>query len=350
MSITTNPSQDQTPSQTDANPAADDHTTASRGLLQPRSVFNEVEGQPEPLASSPLSEKIIITSAVTIPLLACVYGGYQLWQYGWMTSLDLGLLVVGWYITGLGITVGFHRLLAHRSFETTRPVRYFWMSLGSLAVQGSPLMWCAVHRRHHQCSDKPGDPHSPHLHDGGVWQVLRGFVHSHTGWLYSPYWSDPSLKKFIPDLMSDKPAVVIDRFYYLWVIASLTIPALIGGLVVDGLATWSWQGAGTAFLWGGLVRICVTHHITWSINSVCHVFGKQDYQAGDASRNNVIFGFLAHGEGWHNNHHAFPNSARHGLKWWQFDLSWVLIRLMERLRVAWDVKVPAENMLAGRRL
>ena len=339
MSITTEPSQSSQDS------VAADNNLQPRRLLQPRSVFSGSESEPDPLASSPLSEKIILTFAVLIPLAGCVAGGYRLWQHGWMTMLDLALLAVGWYATGLGITVGFHRLLAHRSFETARPVRYFWMGLGSLAIQGSPLMWCAVHRRHHQCSDKPGDPHSPHLHDGGVWQVIRGFFHSHTGWLYSPYWSDPSLKRFIPDLMADKPAVAIDRFYYLWVAISLAIPTVIGGLV-----TWSWQGAGTAFLWGGLVRVFVTHHITWSINSVCHVFGKQDYQAGDASRNNVVFGFLAHGEGWHNNHHAFPNSARHGLKWWQFDLSWVLIRLMERLRLAWDVKVPAENMLVGRRL
>ena len=344
MSVTTAPPSDSTEPQTSHDSTAPGEEK-SRGLLELRSVFNDIEETAAPLVASPPVEKFLITVIVVVPLIACGYGGYRLGQYGLMSWLDLGLLLGGWYATGLGITVGFHRMLAHRAFDATGPIRYFWMALGSLAIQGSPLMWCAVHRRHHQCSDKPGDPHSPHLHNGGVWQIIRGFLHSHTGWLYSPYWTDPRLKKFIPDLMVDKQALAIDRFYYVWIAVSLALPALIAGLV-----TWSWHGAATGFLWGGLVRAYVTHHITWSINSVCHVFGKQDYQAGDASRNNVIFGFLAHGEGWHNNHHAFPNSARHGLKWWQFDLSWVLIRGMERLRLARNVKVPVANMLSGRRL
>ena len=220
MSVATGP----TPPATEPQNPPDELTTAdgkSLNLLTSRSVFNDSEDSGDPLVESPWLEKVLITLIVLVPLAGCVFGGFQLWQNGMMSWLDVGLLAGGWYATGLGITVGFHRMLAHRAFDARGVVRYFWMALGSLAIQGSPLMWCAVHRRHHQCSDKPGDPHSPHLHNGGVWHVIRGFLHAHTGWLYSPYWSDPRLKKFIPDLLEDKQMLAIDRFYYLWIATSL---------------------------------------------------------------------------------------------------------------------------------
>jgi stearoyl-CoA desaturase (delta-9 desaturase) len=219
------------------------------------------------------------------------------------------------------------------------------MALGALAIEGSPLIWCAVHRKHHQLSDEPGDPHSPHLHGKGWWNALHGFVFAHTGWLFTQYWQRPKLERFVPDLVADPLLMKIDRLYYLWVLASLAIPAAIGGLL-----TWSWAGAGLGFLWGGLVRIFFTHHVTWSINSVCHIFGMREYDAGDDSRNNVIFGILAHGEGWHNNHHAFPTSARHGLRWWQFDSSWLVIRTMQMLGLAWNVRLPSQRSLDAKRL
>ena len=216
---------------------------------------------------------------------------------------------------------------------------------GTLSVQGSPLIWCAVHRKHHQHSDKIGDPHSPLLHGHGWKNAIRGFVHAHTGWLFTGHWTQPELQRFVPDLMADKLLVSIDRVYYMWVLLSLAIPTAIGGLV-----TWSWAGAGWGLLWGGLVRIFVTHHVTWSINSVCHLFGKRNYVSGDGARNNLFCGIFACGEGWHNNHHAFPTSARHGLEWWQFDSSWIIIRTMQALGLAWNVRLPNPRAMERMRI
>jgi stearoyl-CoA desaturase (delta-9 desaturase) len=219
------------------------------------------------------------------------------------------------------------------------------MTLGALSVEGSPLVWCAVHRRHHEYSDLPGDPHSPHLHGAGWWNSLRGLWFAHTGWLFTGYWSSPDLKRYVPDLLDDPALVAVDRLYYLWVLTSLAVPTAIGGL-----ATWSWQGALLGLVWGGLVRIFVTHHITWSINSICHVFGRREFDVPDDSRNNWLCGLLGLGEGWHNSHHAFPTSARHGLGWWQFDASWLTIRGMELVGLAWNVRLPSERSIAAKRL
>ena len=291
----------------------------------------EVQVLPDPT----WQHKLTVAMTVALPFLGCVAAIVLLWQYGWMGWLYLSLMIGGWWITGVGITVGFHRLLTHRSFDTYRPVRLAWMILGSLAIEGPPLIWCSVHRCHHQHSDKEGDPHSPHLHAGGWWNAFRSFVHAHTGWMFTHSWSDEDIRKYVPDLVEDRWMVAMDRYYYLAVISTLAIPTAIGGLV-----TMSGHGALLGFIWGGLVRVFATHHVTWSINSVCHVFGRQDYPASDQSRNNFLFGILGHGEGWHNNHHAFPTSARHGLKWWQFDSSWYIIRTMQLLGLAWNVQTP----------
>lgn len=163
--------------------------------------------------------------------------------------------------------------------------------------------------------------------------------------MFTSYWTSPDLERYVPDLRSESLLRRVDRMYYLWVIASLAIPTLIGGLV-----DWSLKGAALGLLWGGLVRIFVTHHITWSINSICHVFGQRAYQSADQSTNNVVCGILGLGEGWHNNHHAFPTSARHGLSWWQFDVSWLVIRSMQAVGLAWNVRVPSAKAMSARRL
>lgn len=235
--------------------------------------------------------------------------------------------------------------MTHRSFETYNIVRMFWMAMGALSVEGSPLVWCAVHRRHHAQSDQPGDPHSPHLHGTGVWNSLRGFWFAHTGWLFTGYWTDPEMERYVPDLLAERSLVLVDKLYWMWVLLSLTIPALLGGLVSGTLT-----GALLGFIWGGLVRVFVTHHVTWSINSICHLFGQREFHSDDESRNNLICGILAFGEGWHNNHHAFPTSARHGLKWWQLDSSWLIIRTMQFLGLAWNVRLPSEKAQAAKRL
>ena len=294
---------------------------------------------------SPTSHKLIMLAAVGLPFLGLVAAIAMLWPLGLVSRLDLAMVVAGWLLTGLGITVGFHRLLTHRSFDTYRWVRLVWMTLGALSVEGSPLVWCAVHRRHHELSDQPGDPHSPHLHGDGLWNSLRGLWYGHAGWLFTGYWSSPDLKRYVPDLLADPALVTVDRLYYLWVLTSLALPAAIGGLI-----TLSWQGALSGLVWGGLVRIFITHHITWSINSICHVFGTRDYVTGDESRNNLVCGLLGLGEGWHNSHHAFPTSARHGLAWWQLDASWLVIRGMELVGLAWNVRLPSQRAMAERAL
>jgi stearoyl-CoA desaturase (delta-9 desaturase) len=291
------------------------------------------------------SHKLIMATAVVLPFLGCIAAIVLLWTIGWMGWLYLGMLIGGWLLTGLGITIGFHRLLTHRSFETYGCVRAFWMAMGALSVEGSPLIWCAVHRRHHEHSDHDGDPHSPRLHGPGVWNSLRGLWHAHTGWLFTSFWTSPELERYVPDLLTEKLLVKVDRLYYIWVILSLAIPTALGGLV-----TWSWMGALLGLIWGGLVRIFMTHHITWSINSICHVFGRRTYQTSDHSTNNLLCGLLGLGEGWHNNHHAFPTSARHGLAWWQFDFSWLVIRAMQLVGLAWDVREPSEKAKAARRV
>jgi len=245
------------------------------------------------------------------------------------------MLVGGWAITGIGITIGFHRLLSHRSFDTYPLVRAMWMAAGSLAVQGSPLVWCAIHRRHHELSDHEGDPHSPPLNAKGVWNSFKGFVFAHCGWLFTGFWTHPELARYVADLLRDKPLMWVDRTYFLWVSVSLLVPAVLGGLI-----TQTWQGVLLGFIWGGLVRVLVAHHITWSINSFCHLFGRPEYESDDQSRNNPIFGPFALGQGWHNNPPAFPGSARLGHVRGEWDPGWWALCAMERLGWVHSLRLP----------
>lgn len=305
----------------------------------------DIHSSDVPLPSAPLSQKIIMLIAVLGPFFGFILSIIWLWQFGWMGWPYLALLLGGWVLTGLGVTVGFHRLLTHRSFETYRWMRAIWTSLGALSIEGSPLSWCAVHRRHHGRSDQEGDPHSPHLHARNWMGAITGFIHSHVGWLFKGNWSKPVLEKYVPDLLKDRFLVVLDRCYFGFVAASLLVPFGLGYLI-DGTLF----GAFLGFLWGGLVRIFLTHHVTWSINSVCHVFGRRPFKSGDYSTNNFICGLLGFGEGWHNNHHAFPTSARHGLAWWQIDFSWMVICMMRWVGLAWNVKLPHPRAVEEKRI
>lgn len=296
-------------------------------------------------SSSIRLQRIVMTITVVVPFLGLLAGIALALQFGMINAWYVGMMLAGWVLTGLGITIGYHRMLTHRSFETFPLIHAFWTLMGALAIEGSPLVWVAVHRKHHQHSDLEDDPHSPHNHDGGLVNWWRGFYHSHMGWLFGKAWSERTLQQYVPDLMPQRFTVLVDK-YYLWVIvATLAIPTAIAGLV-----TMSWTGAMLGLIWGGLARMFMTHHVTWSINSICHLFGSRDFQSGDDSRNNLIFGILGHGEGWHNNHHAFPTSARHGLKWWQFDLSWIIIRSMELCGLAWNVKLPSAKAMQAKRM
>ncbi len=310
--------------------------------VPPGTVYTVKE---HPIYPAGWRQKIMMTSVVVIPFLGVIGAIVWCWQYGFMGWPYLAMLFGGWAATGMGITIGYHRLATHRSFDTYEWMRAIWISLGSLALEGSPIDWCAIHRKHHELSDMPGDPHSPHLHGDSFWQQLKGFWYAHTGWLLTGHWHSPDLRRYVPDLTSKKWLVAYDKLYYLWAAASVLLPAVLGFVLSGG----SWKVTLLSFIWGGLVRIFVTHHITWSINSICHIFGAKHFKAGDDSRNNPIFGFLAWGEGWHNNHHAFPTSARHGLLWWQFDTSYLVIRAMEMVGLAWNVRVPTARQMEARR-
>ena len=272
-------------------------------------------------------------AGVLIPLAGVGLAGWLLWGrgFGWVELL----LLVGMYTaTAMSVTIGFHRLYTHRSFEAVAPVRFLLGVFGSMAIQGPLIEWVSRHRRHHQHSDHPGDPHSPHEFGAGVWGVLRGFVHAHIGWAFTP--DPPGGDRYVPDLRKSRLARVVSALFPLWALLGVLLPAAVGGW-----ASGTWGGAAAGLVWGGLVRIFLVHHLTWSINSVCHLWGSRPYETSDQSRNNAVFGVLAFGEGWHNNHHAFPTSARHGLRWWQFDASYMVIRLLEACGLAWQVKRPA---------
>ncbi|GJM19539.1 MAG: stearoyl-CoA 9-desaturase [Phycisphaeraceae bacterium] len=279
--------------------------------------------------------------AILLPLVGLVAAIVLLWPFG-MNWVPLGLLAVMYALTGLGVTVGYHRLFTHKSFETGRVMTFIIGVLGSMSVEGSILSWVANHRKHHQHSDQEHDPHSPHTHGGGVWNMFRGMVHAHMGWFVTA--NHPDRKRYVPDLEKDKLVKWLSLTFPIWVLAGLLIPAVAGGLLM-----MSWKGALLGFIWGGLVRILLVHHVTWSVNSVCHVWGSKPFKSNDESRNNVICGVLAMGEGWHNNHHAFPKSAKHGLAWWQFDLSYMVIKAMAMVGLARNIRVPGRARIEAKR-
>jgi len=293
-------------------------------------------------ASEPVSRltQIILLTAVIVPPIALVVGAYFAWghAFNWW---QLVMVIAMYFITGLGVTLGYHRLFTHSSYQAAAPVRALLGVMAGMAVQGPLLWWVATHRRHHQHSDRELDPHSPHAavpEGAGFLGKVKGFMHAHMGWLFREHESD--VARYAPDLAADPLLRVISNLFPLWVALGIALPAAVGWMIDGG------YGALLGFLWGGLARIALLHHVTWSINSVCHVWGAKPFRSGDESRNNVVMGLLGFGEGWHNNHHAFPTSARHGLRWWQFDITWILIRVMEVTGLVWKVRVPtADRML-----
>jgi len=308
-------------------------------------MMSEVDGAVErelmPCRQISAAESFATLVAVVVPLLGVIVAVCGMW--GWaFTWVEMALLLGMYLATGLGVTIGFHRLFAHRSFETVLPVKFLLAVLGSMSVQGPLLRWVATHRRHHQHSDQAEDPHSPHRFGGGFRGVLAGWWHAHVGWMFMP--ERPSLARYVRDLRRDKLLRLVSRSFSVWVVLGLAIPTGLGAFL-----TGAWTGALLGFLWGGLVRIFLVHHLTWSINSICHLWGRRPFKCDDESRNNTICGVLAFGEGWHNNHHAFPYSARHGLRWWEFDLSYIVICGMELLGLAWRVRVPAHDAIVAKR-
>jgi stearoyl-CoA desaturase (delta-9 desaturase) len=274
--------------------------------------------------------KISNLVGVVLPFVAFVAAVVLLWNelVDWS---DLAVLAIMYVLTGFGVTLGFHRLLTHRSFQTFKPVEYLLASLGSMAVQGPVMTWVADHRKHHAHTDQEGDPHSPHGHGGGLKGALHGLYHAHMGWLFDRA-GMAAPERYAKDLHEDRGMHVVQKAFLPLVLAGFVLPFLlgwaIGGTLADGL---------TGALWGGFVRIFLLHHVTWSINSVCHFFGTRRFAVDDHSTNVFWLSLLSFGESWHHNHHAFPRSAVHGLKRWELDPTAWVIRAMKRLKLAWNV-------------
>ncbi len=295
---------------------------------------------PEPLTlgARPTGNDLVVKVFVVVPFLALLAAVPLAWGWG-LTVLDASLAAAFYSLTLAGVTVGYHRHLTHRSFRATRPVRVALAVLGSMAFQGPAITWVADHRRHHAFTDKEGDPHSPWLFGTTPLAVVRGFWHSHFGWLIKHERTNPA--RFAPDLLADPDIARVNRQFPLWTAVSLAAPAVLGGLL-----TWSWWGAATAFFWAGLVRIGVQHHVTWSVNSICHMVGDRPWTQRDRSTNFWPLAVVSFGESWHNLHHADPTCARHGVGRGQVDISARIIAVLEGLGWAYDVRWPTPGRLA----
>ena len=292
-------------------------------------------------------ERNVNVAAVVTPFLGLIVAATLLWD-GFLGARDVAIFALMYALTAVGVTVGFHRLLTHRAFRTRAWLRYTLAVLGSMSLQGPVIDWVADHRKHHTFTDEEGDPHSPHAGAGaGFPGMVKGLWHAHTGWLFETH-GQASSKRFARDLLEDPKMRAINRSFPLIALSSVLLPFLLGlalggGALVAGLS---------ALLWGGLVRIFIVHHITWSINSICHFFGRRRFDTDDHSTNVFWLALPSLGEAWHHNHHAFPQSACHGLRWYEIDPSGWLILALARLGLASDVvrvtPERAREKLAGR--
>jgi stearoyl-CoA desaturase (Delta-9 desaturase) len=305
---------------------------------------------PPPSGPKPMTEGkqptgilVALWAFVILPFVALVAAVPVAWGWG-LTWLDVAMGVFMYVLGGLGIGTGFHRYLTHGSFKAKRWLRVVLALAGSTAIEGSPTQWVADHRRHHAYSDQEGDPHSPWRYGESVWGLTKGLFYAHMGWLFHREVSNR--ERFAPDLVADKDMRRLDALFVPVVVASVAGPALIAGLV-----TWSWQGALSAFFWAGLVRIAVLHHVTWSINSICHVYGERPFATrdGDRATNFWPLAIPSFGESWHNLHHADPTCARHGVDRGQIDINARLIWVFEKFGWAYDVRWPKADRLAAKR-
>ncbi|MFC0861914.1 acyl-CoA desaturase [Sphaerimonospora cavernae] len=288
------------------------------------------------------AELIIFGVVVGAPILAVIAAVPFAWGWG-LGWTDVAIALTFYVVSGLGVTVGFHRYFTHSSFKATRPMKLVLGIAGSLSLEMSVLDWVATHRKHHKFSDKDGDPHSPWRFGPGFKSLCKGLLYAHMGWLFETERTNRA--KYAPDLMKDPDVMKLHKWFPKLAITSLVLPALLGGLL-----TWSWQGMVTAFFWGTVIRIGLLHHVTWSINSICHVFGEETFEVRDKSRNVWWLAIPSFGESWHNLHHSDPTCARHGVLKGQIDLSAGLIRWFEKAGWVHDVRWPNPERLAAKRL
>jgi stearoyl-CoA desaturase (delta-9 desaturase) len=286
--------------------------------------------------------QVVLSLFIALPLAALAAAVPVFWGWG-LTWRDVVIAFVMYVLTGHGVTVGFHRYFTHRGFKAKRWLRVFLAVAGSMAIQGPVIQWVADHRKHHRFSDKEGDPHSPWRYGENLLALTKGFFYSHVGWLFD--WEKTPETQYAPELIADRDINAVSRTFPFWVAVSLLFPPLVGGLW-----SWSWQGALTAFFWGSLVRVSLLHHVTFAINSVCHIRGRRPFRTRDRSQNVWWLAILSFGESWHNFHHAEPVSARHGVGRFQIDSSALLIRVMEKLRWVSDVRWPDAGVISRRKV
>jgi len=320
--------------------ATTESAAALRGDLRPPrrpATGPRPDINPEP---SSTFERVLVAVFVGVPFLALIAAVPLAWGWG-LGWHDVVIAIAFYLVAGLGISIGLHRYFTHGSFKAVRGFKIALAVAGSLAIEGPVITWVADHRRHHKYSDKEGDPHSP-WRFGNDWKALsKGLAFAHTGWLFDGDVTSP--EKFCPDWLADSDVARISRWFPWLVTASLLAPALIGGIW-----SMSWQGAVTAFFWASLVRVAFLHHVTWSINSICHTFGKEEFEVRDKSRNVSWLAILSFGESWHNLHHADPTCARHGVLKGQIDIAARGIWLAEKLGWAYDVRWPDEARLSAK--
>ena len=286
--------------------------------------------------------QVVTLVAVVVPPLGVLAAMGLLWNVAFH-PVDVAIMVGMYVVCAFGTTIGFHRYFTHRSFEARAPLKALLAILGCMTMQGPLTQWVTDHRKHHALSDREGDPHSPHAgHGDGVAGTLKGFVHAHVGWMFTNLGMEQG-RIYGKDLYEDRLIRTIDRLYLVWVVVTLGVPFAIG-YAIGGVA-----GGVEGLIWGGLVRIFCFQHATFAVNSICHMYGTRDYAVRDESRNNWLIATLVFGEGWHNNHHAFPASARHGLQRHQIDVSWWVIRCLERVGLVWNVRLPSDAQLRRRR-
>jgi stearoyl-CoA desaturase (delta-9 desaturase) len=316
--------------------------STTEALLDAPAATEEDE-EIDPASYKTMLEQVLLILFVVIPFLAVLAAIPVLWVTGFLTWRDAVIAVAMYAITGHGITVGFHRYFTHRAFRAKQWLRVTLAVAGSMAIQGSVIQWVSDHRKHHRFSDRDGDPHSPWRYGDNARALAKGFFYAHLGWLFD--WEKTSEKRYAPELLADKVISWVSKTFPVWVAVSMLVPPLVGGLW-----SWSWWGALTAFFWGSLVRVALLHHVTFSINSVCHIKGRRPFKTRDRSQNVWWLALPSMGESWHNFHHAEPASARHGVRVLEIDTSAALIKVMEHLRWVQDVRWPDAAIIARRRL
>lgn len=295
------------------------------------------QGKPLTVGDRSRSAQLLVYLFLLIPMAALLAAIPFAWGWG-LGPVDIVLALVFWSVSGLGVTVGFHRFFTHGAFKANRPLTIVLAIAGMMSLQGPLITWVADHRRHHAFSDKEGDPHSPWLFGTSPVALAKGFWHSHMGWLFERDMTNED--RFAPDLRKDGIIARLNRLFPVWTAVSLLLPALLGGLF-----TLSWWGAATAFFWAGLVRVSALHHITWCVNSICHMIGARPFRSRDKAANFWPLAILSFGESWHNSHHADPTCARHGVLRGQLDISARIIWAFEKLGWAWKVRWPNDKRL-----